>query len=376
MRAGYLLIIGLTGITLLALACSPTRETTRPPSGTTLKLLGYHVWWTGDAWREADLSDLDEVVFFELRVGESGTLVQTNGWPDRWRDLIATVQSQGSLIVPAVSLSDPDLFERIFSSGLRRRLLLESTMDAVRRAEADGVHLDFEIFRAVPPEISEEFVDFVEALRNELKTYRADARLTVFALAFDPGNVFDEARLSQIADYLVVQGYDMHWRTGDSAGPVAPIRGWGNSNWEAILRRFDELGVDRRKLVMSIPFFGYEWPTESEKPGARTRGPGIAITYAPVDSQHLRGVRPNAISRTAAYGVLRDSSSGSPYYAFQDSTGWFQGWYEDPQSIAEKIDFVKREGLAGVAVFPIGYDDGTLLKQIRALRFSNEAEAR
>lgn len=376
MRSGRLPLLVLTAITFIVSSCSPAREPPLAPPSSTLQLMGYHVWWMGDAWQEADLAALDEVLFFELRVGENGTIEQPNGWPDRWRDLIGTARDQGSLVVPTISASDPDLFIRVFSSGLRTRLLLESTMDAVRDAEADGVHLDFEIFRSVPSEVRGQFIEFVEALRSELDSYRSDSRLTVFALAFDQGDVLDESRLSQIADYLVVQGYDLHWRTGDSAGPVAPIRGWGNSNWEAILGRFIALGVDRSKIIMSIPLFGYEWPTESEKPGARTRGPGITITYAPVDSLHLTGTRPNVTERIAAYGALRDASSGSPYYAYQDSTGWFQGWYEDPQSIAEKIEFVKREGLAGVAVFPLGYDNGALLRQIQSSLVSYQAETK
>jgi spore germination protein YaaH len=65
--------------------------------------------------------------------------------------------------------------------------------------------------------------------------------------------------------------------------------------------------------------------------------------------------------------LRRDPASGSPYYAYQEpSGGWRQGWFEDDRSLAAKFEFVKQQQLAGIAVFPIGYDDGAfdaLLRQ-------------
>lgn len=80
----------------------------------------------------------------------------------------------------------------------------------------------------------------------------------MFLVADDESDVFDEASLAEVADYLVVQGYDLHARAEARAGPVAALEGWGRRNWRTIVARLVEIGVPRRKIVMSVPYFGYE----------------------------------------------------------------------------------------------------------------------
>ena len=96
---------------------------------------------------------------------------------------------------------------------------------------------------------------------------------------------------------------------------------------------------------------------------------GELAPYAPT----LTGF-PSARDRAAEFGKLRDPASGSPYYVFEDSTGWNQGWFEDDESLSLKYEFVRMEGLGGVAVFPIGYGDDTLNSVLRLARTPAFAE--
>jgi spore germination protein YaaH len=157
-----------------------------------------------------------------------------------------------------------------------------------------------------------------------------------------------------------VQGYDAAWTGSRAAGPVAPLRGRSAVTWERGLDDALRLGVARERILFSVPFFGYEWPTGSARPYAATRGPGRTTTFAAVDAQRLPAIRIDAQARIARFGARRHLSSGAPYYVFADRDGWWQGWYEDEWSLARKLAFVKREGLAGVAAFAYGYDGGAL----------------
>ncbi len=129
--------------------------------------------------------------------------------------------------------------------------------------------------------------------------------------------------------------------------------------WERTLEHYLRLGAPRHKIIFGVPLYGYEWPTESAAVGARTLGKGREITYAVLDAQLLPNIRIGARSQAALHGLRRDAASGSPYYAYQEpSGGWRQGWFEDERSLTAMFDFVKRQQLAGIAVFPVGYDDG------------------
>ena len=74
---------------------------------------------------------------------------------------------------------------------------------------------------------------------------------------------------------------------------------------------------------------------------------------------------PRARDQVARHGARRDPESDTPYYAFQDATGWRQGWFEDAESLRAKYAFVREHGLGGVAVFPLAYGDGALWDDLR-----------
>jgi spore germination protein YaaH len=116
---------------------------------------------------------------------------------------------------------------------------------------------------------------------------------------------------------------------------------------------------------MSVPYFGYEWPAETDQPGARTTGGGVTLSYAPVDPALVPGTRRSALQESEKYGLRRDSSSGSPYYAYEDSVGWRQGWFEDAESLRDKYEYVREAGLRGVAIFPPAYGSDELEAVLR-----------
>jgi len=125
-------------------------------------------------------------------------------------------------------------------------------------------------------------------------------------------------------------------------------------------------GVSPRRIVFSTPLYGYEWPTVSGEAGAATRGSAAILTYAPVPATLLPDLRLDALSRAAQFGLRRDTGSGAPWYAFRDEQGWRQGWFDDPASLAPRLDFVRAANYRGVALFVLGYDGGALLEAIGA----------
>lgn len=328
---------------------------------------GYHPWWLRENWSSHDFETLDALYFFEVEVGGDGAIRSRNGWPDRWLPMRREVQRRGAQVIPTVTLFDQQAFVTLFSNPDSARALRTTLVDLVRDSPGiGGLQLDFEIFQRVDPAVRNGFTAFVADLRQALRGVNPALSLSLYALAYDDSDVYDEAALARSVDYFVVQGYDLHDRNGDVAGPVAASAGWGRKNVRYVVERFLGLGVPRRKIVLAVPYFGYEWPTQTDAPGSRTRGRGETITYAEVDARYLPGTRRNARVEAARHGLRRDPASGSPYYVYQDSTGWRQGWFEDPESLRAKYDYVRAEGLRGVAVFPLGYGDETLAQTLRA----------
>ena len=326
------------------------------------RVIGYHPSWMQDSWKSYDYNVLDQILFFDLSLNRDGTIKDRNGWPDRWEGLIDLAESNDVTLIPTLSILDSDTFLRLFEHPDHVAALRETLVNLVQETTVHGLHLDFEMYDPSTSYIRRAFTRFIHDLRSDLTGVQPELVLSLFALAFDEYDVYDEAALSEYLDFFIVQGYDLHWINDTQAGPIAPLDGWDRKNWNSIVQRFATLGIPKKKLVMGVPYYGYEWPTESEEIGSKTRGPGIITTFAPLISPDAPI---SAAERVEAFGNRRDVDSGSPYYVFRDSTGWYQGWYEDAESLSAKYDFVKQQSLGGIAIFPLGYGDETLAEAIR-----------
>ncbi|MDT8340907.1 MAG: glycosyl hydrolase family 18 protein [Longimicrobiales bacterium] len=362
-----------TGLLVLALAaaCAPGPPPAPPgPPGSEGAdfLAGYHPWWalTGEA--RYPLEALDHLFLFEVEAGPDGEWRDLHGWPTAWAEggegVAARARRAGVPIALTVTAHEPGAFETIFKDPARTDRLMERVLEAVTALPGTGVHLDLEVFDPVAPAARDGYTAFVAEVARRLRARDPGAGLTVFVPAFDDADAYNERALAAVADYLVVQGYDLHHQTDERAGPVAALRGWGRLNWGEVVERYRALGVPSGRIVMAAPLYGYEWPTESDEPGAATRGPGVPV---PLDAPEgvLTGA-PRARAQAERHGARRDPESGSPWYAYRDAEGgWIQGWYDDARSLAEKLAFVREAGLGGLALFPLSYGTDAVWAELR-----------
>ncbi|MGD2045622.1 MAG: glycosyl hydrolase family 18 protein [Gemmatimonadota bacterium] len=335
-----------------------------PTRGDTWFVAGYHPYWTGDTWQSYPWDALDRIYFFEVEAGPDGGLEDRHGWPGEWLPLIRRAQSEGVDIVPTLSMHGADGFEELFASPERVERLVEETVALLQATPGlGGLHLDFEVFQPVDVRVRDGYTAFVARLRRRMAEVDPTYTLSAFALAFDDDDVYSERVLAELTDYLVVQGYDYHSAGEPNTGPLAPLSGWGRLNWSYVVDRFLALGVPARKIVMAVPMYGYEWPTDTGEPGSTTRGQGVEIVLAPPPGIVPELIRaPVVADRT---GLRRDPESGVPYYAYRDQSGWRQGWFEDRESLRAKYRFVREHGLGGVAIFPLAYGDSALWADLR-----------
>ena len=358
-------VAALTASLLTGCATAGGVRPVLPTTSDRFFVAGYHPYWAGDSWTAYPLELLDELYYFELEAGADGTIADPHGWPSEWEPMVQAARAADVQLVPTISMHDPDAFEALFPARERVARLVESVLDVASSTPGlSGVHLDFEVFQPVSDDARDGFTAFVAQLADRLDRERPDLSLSVFALAFDFDDAYNERALGQIADFLVVQGYDFHSAGSENAGPVGATTGWGILNWDYVVRRFRDFGVPARKLVMAVPLYGYEWPVESEERGAAATDLAETVPYtAPED---VLPTAPRIRDRVARYGLERDPESESPYYTFRDDRGWVQGWFEDAQSLRAKYDFVRSRGLGGIAIFPLAYGDEELWADLRS----------
>ena len=101
--------------------------------------------------------------------------------------------------------------------------------------------------------------------------------------------------------------------------------------------------VPAEKVINAVPLYTRIWTTSADG-GVSSRAVGIQAA-----SDFL-------IQNGVAYSW--DETTAQNYAQFDTADGLCQVWLEDEQSLAAKVEVMKRYGLGGIAAWKLGFDDG------------------
>jgi spore germination protein YaaH len=304
----------------------------------THKVFGYHPNWAGASFQNYDYTLLTHVAYFSAETDPStGKIANSHDW--KTTGLVAAANANEVKPILTATCMGPAQNTALLSDAARRAACIQELTDLAASHGAAGVNIDFE---QIPKAQRGTFSAFMADLSERVRTRIPGAEISAALPAVDWQKAYDGAALAAACDYLLVMGYDFHWRNSQSAGPVAPLQ--TSLSVQGSMGKWTQAGVPAVKLLLGVPYYGYDWPVRDNNEGSPTTGAGKAILF--------RDAKPAALQ----HGRKWDPASSSPWYAYSTPEGWRQTWYEDEESLAAKYDFVKSAGLGGVGLWALSYD--------------------
>lgn len=295
-----------------------------------------------------DLADTSVVCYYGIQLGASGAVVRSgSAWQDElapsFTAFVSSAHGDGDKVLLSLSASAPAVIARLLRTPATSAEHLEASLEPLLATDdLDGGDLDIE-GRASSERAK--LVAFVADLRARMKPADPSGLLvlnTYVSSASDPTGFFDVSALAAHVDQLFVMAYDMV-STG-VASPNAPLAGPPGAlsdiaGLSAYLR-----AVPASKLVLGIPFYGYDFPTATGAAHARATSVPYAVTYASVVA--------------AGHSGRWDPVSLTPYYSFHRGGHWHETWFDDPVSVALKVALASELRLAGVGAWSLGQEGG------------------
>ncbi len=307
------------------------------------EVFGYLPYWTYSNYPYLNYGLLTTIAYFGVDIDEFGNIVGYHNWPAS--GLINEAHSQGVRVVLTVILFDATKLGLLLNDPVRRTRLVNNLVTEVQNANADGVSIDFE---RVPSSARQGLTDFMTELTTSFHNIIPGSFVTIFTPAVDWSNAFEYYNLAQITDGLIMQGYDYHWRTSPNAGPTAPLTGgstWGTYNISWTVNDYMvKTQQNSGKLILSVPFFGFEWNTADSLLNSPALAGGNSIFYS------------EAYPNAQLHGRLWDAESQTPWYRYTSAGQWYQGWYDDSLSLGLKFNLVNNLNLKGTAIWALSYD--------------------
>ncbi|MBQ7934579.1 MAG: SH3 domain-containing protein [Lachnospiraceae bacterium] len=133
----------------------------------------------------------------------------------------------------------------VLSSTTKRQHLIDNVMAQAESLGLDGINLDFEQINSA---VSNHYVQFL----REMSVACRKAGVVLSIDNYVPFNFNSYYRLDiqgQVADYVIIMGYDEHWHGSGDPGSVASI-GYVTGGLERTLEQ-----VPAHKVVNALPFY-------------------------------------------------------------------------------------------------------------------------
>jgi len=229
---------------------------------------------------------------------------------------------------------DPERTRAVLRDLSVRQHVIRQLLVYAELFQLDGINLDFENMYMEDRDYYTQFV-------RELVPLAKEAGLVVSVDVTFKSNsptwslCYDRAALAQVADYIIVMGYDQFSGSGGRSGPVSSLS-WVRAGLRAMLAE-----VPAEKLVLGIPLYTRLWKEDSQGGKASSKALGMRQVQELLSAKSLSPM---------------PDESGLKYVEYVENGDRYRLWIEDSDSVTARTRMVWEYGLAGIAAWRRGFE--------------------
>lgn len=319
--------------------------------GASIKVFGFlPTWMIGKTMEYTN--EINYLIFLGVEVDEKGNLIWdgqskkiNNESYLKQKDLI---WENGGKNILGIKLFTDEKIDSLMASAESQNNLINQLKTLRQTEKFDGINVDFEYQGNPTAVLSEEMVGFMAKLKE---SDLGEISLDVFVNTINKGSAEQINELIDSVDNLIIMAYDFHRPGVGYAGAVAPIESKpGDRNIMEVVEKFLTLNIDKEKIVMAYPLYGYEWKTYTKDFEAQI----IKGWYQMASWARVKNLIETADANALA--VKWDELSMTPWLVFEEEGETHQIYFENEKSLKAKLDIVRQNQLGGVGFWALGYE--------------------
>lgn len=338
-------------------------------------VLGFLPYWNLKYANELNIKSLTHLAYFGIELNEFGEIEKFSqpgelepGWNKFNSDSLDLIFRQLRLThkkpVLVIKAFNKENIRSLLNTPIYRHQAVSSITQLLQEKQTNSVNIDFETSSISDSQTRNNFTLFIKELKQQnINAIPLEISIDIFANAAQQTFIWDLSALEPHTDHFIVMAYDFYRPSSTQAGPVSPLRGkCSSTNFleppsetcleEDITSSIADITqiIPPHKIILGIPFYGYQWQTASNNFLANTYSQtGSTATYRYI--QELFNSE-DISSLSASWSAL----SQTPYLNFYQQENLYQLHYDNPYSLSLKIDLVNQAGLGGIAIWALGYE--------------------
>ena len=302
------------------------------------EVIGYLPYWEYNHYPNLNYNLLTQINYFSCDLDQYGNILNTHNWENT--NLVNYAHEHGVKVKLCATLFGQNNLSTLLSNQDNRENAIQNLLSLVLLKNADGIDIDFEL---LPSSQRNNLVLFMEELSTAFHAAINDPIITMATPAIDWSNAWDYNQLAEITDGLFIMGYNYFYSGSSSAGPVSPLGGFYYDLEYTVSDYIDKTGGQYDKLILGLPYYGYDWPVEDSLIFSETNGTGQAITYDAL------------LTNLSDYNTSWHNATTSNWLSYNNNV-WKQVWYDDSLSLSNKYEFAINNNLQGIGIWALGYE--------------------
>ena len=316
-------------------------------------------------FNEGDLDKID-VINYAFGGIRDGKMFVSNS--NHFEEIIKLAHDKGTRVVLAIGGWGVDGFSDASLTKESRKVFIDSIIEGIEKYRLDGIDFDWEYptstgggYIKARPEDKANFTLLCQELRAAMDKVNQDLILSIAVAngAWAADTYYEVAKLNEYIDFLHLMSYDIiNFPT--QANPIVKASHQTNlfqssnsvGSADAGVKAYQSRGIDPSKIIVGIAFYGHVFVVD----GRGNNGMGgycdttitgnkTTVSYKKIVEEYL--------TKPETYTVYTDEVA---------KASWIYGnntviSYDDPYSIAAKVDYVHNQNLGGVMVWEYTKDD-------------------
>lgn len=333
---------------------------------------GFLPYWQLHNAQYLHFDKLTDIALFALTIEKSGE-IRTRGEDgniepgyNQWRNnseipnVLAKAKENKVRTALTITSHEDEVSDYFLNCEKCWDVFMEDLLTEMNYHGVKDLNLDFEYSSYTTQDNADKYTNFAEKVNEELDKEFGNSYVVVstYADSVVKARVTDVEALAKVVDGLFIMAYDFHYRGSEKAGPVSPIDGMGKIatyDIRTMIRDYTA-SIPPSKLIMGVPYYGYNWVTLPQESYAIRLEGNDYIGYS--NSQSYEYVIDTLLQYRPA--LKWDPLGQVPYFSYiSTETGAHrQVYYENVRSLALKYNLIKENNLAGVGIWALGYDGG------------------
>lgn len=230
---------------------------------------------------------------------------------------------------------------KVLGITTNRNRLVNNLVASAIQYQIDGINIDFE---NVTKDTAGAYLQFLRELT--LKCHAND--LIVSVDNYTPANYnayYDLAEQGRIVDYVILMAYDEHYKGSEESGSVSSLP-FVEKGVRGVLEK-----VPKERVVVALPFYTRLW--KEAKDGGKPTSEAYGMSGA------------ESVLRANDASSQWDDTTSQYYAQFKSSGATYKIWLEEETSLGRKLAVVKKNQVAGVAFWKLGFERAVTWTTIR-----------